>query len=75
MKIQPAITTRKIKSGKVLEAGNSNGDLTNKVGMGEVEVGDICEPLKPRCWEADASEVIGSKAGVPERGEVEERRV
>lgn len=49
---------RKIKSYKVLEAGNSSGDLANKVGSGEVEVDDICESLKPIQREENITEVV-----------------
>uniref|UniRef100_A0A0E0JEE5 Uncharacterized protein n=1 Tax=Oryza punctata TaxID=4537 RepID=A0A0E0JEE5_ORYPU len=62
------IITRKIKSDKFLEASKSNGDLTRKAAIGEVEVNHICEPLKPRYWELGSPKVIGSKVKVSKRG-------
>jgi hypothetical protein len=69
------IITRQVNGDKVLETGNSNWDLTQKIGAREVEVDDICEPLKTRSWERGSTKVIECKAEAPERGEVEERRI
>jgi len=69
------IITRQVKGDKVLEAGNSNWDLTPKIGVREVEVDHIHEPLKPRSWEQGFIEVTKCKVEVPEGGEVLERRI
>jgi hypothetical protein len=69
------IINRQVNGDKVLEAGNSNWDLTQKIGAREVEVDDIREPLKTRSWEQGSTKVIECKAEVPERGEVEQRRI
>uniref|UniRef100_A0A0D3EJX0 Uncharacterized protein n=1 Tax=Oryza barthii TaxID=65489 RepID=A0A0D3EJX0_9ORYZ len=58
---------KKVKSDKFHEASKSNGDLTIKVAVGEVEVDHICEPLKPRYWEFGSPKVIGSKVKVSKR--------
>lgn len=69
------IVIRKIKSDKVLEAGNSNRNLAEKIGRGEIEMDDICEPLKPIRWEVGITKVIARKTEVSQRGKVEERNI
>uniref|UniRef100_A0A0E0FGM2 Uncharacterized protein n=1 Tax=Oryza nivara TaxID=4536 RepID=A0A0E0FGM2_ORYNI len=63
------------KSDKFLEGTNSNGDLTRKAAIREIEVDHICELRKPRCWESGSQKIIVSKAKVSKRGEVKECRI
>lgn len=49
--------------------------MTRKVGVGEIETGELSQSLKPDGREFGHIEIIPAEVEIPERGQIEERRV
>lgn len=65
-----------VERDQIREAANAIGwHLSREVGVGEVEMGETGELLKPGGWDFGKTEVVSTQVETPEGGQIEEHRM